>query len=307
MKGIREIKGIFTPMLTIFKKDGSIDEESTRSHVNYLIGQGIHGIIPCGSTGEFVAMTEGEKKKVIKIVIEEVGGRIPVYASTGSYSTQLTVELSQYAEEIGADGVMIITPYYLPRKEDEIYEHYKAISESIDIPIMLYHNPHFSGITLTDDFIAKCYKDGLITAVKEGEGETGRIFNLRNKTDDNFKIFYGFDETVVEALMMGADGWVAGTSNMIAKYCVKVFELAGEGDKYEEAKELWGKMKVFLDLVLYKWPDGSNPPWLALMKEGLNMIGQKGGYPRKPAFPLDKYDDIYREKLEKSLKELELM
>lgn len=289
------IHGIFPPMLTMFDEEGNFNEEAQRKHTNFLIENGIHGLIPTGSTGEFIAMTLEERKKVVEVVVDEADGRVPVYAGTGHYSTDFTIELSRHAEQVGADGVMIITPYYLPRSEGEIYEHYRLVSEAIDIPIMLYHNPHFSNVTLTDDFIQRCWEDGIIASVKEGEGEVYRINDLRYRCGENLGIFYGFDQCPLESFMMGADGWVAGTANLLPKEISLIYEYAQVD--IEKAKEQWYRIKPYIDFIT-NVEDGK---WLHLLKAGLEMRGEQKTYPRKPAVSIE---DELLNRLRKILEEL---
>lgn len=284
------IHGIFPPMITVFKEDGSFDAEGQASHANFLIENGVHGLIPCGSTGEFITMTMEERKRIAEVVIEAADRRVPVYVGAAHYSTALTVELCQHAEKAGADGVMLITPYYLPRHPEELAYHYETVAKAINIPIMLYHNPHFSGITLTNEFIADLYKRGIINSVKEGEGEVARLNDLRYLTDDNFGLFYGYDTAPIEAIMMGADGWVAGTANVIPAELSQLYQLAKD-KKRDEVTALWHKIKPYMNLCT-KPREGRAQPWLAILKEGLRMRGQAGGYPRKPAFTLDEMGEF---------------
>lgn len=299
---MEKLHGVWPPMITVFDENGKFDEAGQRKHINWLIENGVHGIIPCGSTGEFIALSDEERKRVVEVTVDEVNGRVKVYAHTAHYRTDKTIELSLHAQEVGADGVMIVSPYYLPRNREEVKNHYRKIREAIDIPIMLYNNPHFSHFDMTPEFIAELYKEGIISSVKEGEGEQRRTQDLLYLTDGGLSIFYGFDVTVVEALMMGADGWVAGTANLIPRHAVKVYELAKAG-KYDEAKELWWETRKFIDLCTQPWK-GEGAPWLAILKEGLNMIGQTGGSLLPPTMPLD---DEMRAKLRTVLTELGYM
>ncbi len=287
----KRIHGIYPPIVTIFREDGSIDEAGQASHVNFLIENGVHGVIPCGSTGEFIAMTLEERKRVVEVTVEAAAGRVPVYAHAGHYSTALTIELGRHAERAGADGVMVITPYYLPRYPEELVRHYEALAEAIYIPIMLYHNPHFAGVTLTDRVIADLYLRGTIQSVKEGEGEVGRVSDLRYLTDAGFDIFYGFDAAPIETMVMGANGWVAGTANVLPAEISRIFELVVEEKRVEDAIALWFKIKPYMDLCTQP-REGKSPPWLAILKEGLKMRGQVGGYPRRPAMTLDEMGEF---------------
>jgi len=303
----KKIEGVFPPIITVFRKDGTFDEKGQRQFVNFLLENGVHGVIPCGSTGEFITMTDEERKQVFKVVIDEVAHRVPVYAHIGHYSTDNTVKLAQYAQELEADGVMMITPYYLPRYEEEIYRHCETVSNSIDIPIMLYHNPHFSGCKLSNEFIASLYKDEIISALKEGEGEVSRISDLRYRCGDGFSLFYGYDTAPIETFIMGANGWVAGTANLLPREISQIYELTNKEKKLEEAKGLWFKIKPYMDLCTQDI-NGKNSPWLAILKEGLSMRNVVSCFPRRPAFTLEEmgsFGQEVKEKLYKILKELD--
>lgn len=295
------IEGIFIPMVTPFSaKDESIDFSGLKEVTNFLIENGVDGIIPSGSTGEFVAMSHEEQKSVNAAVCEYAAGRVKVFCSTGAYRTCDAVDLSKAAEAAGADGVMVVTPWYMAANEDELYEHYKAIRKAIKIPIMVYHNPYYSTCLMTDEFMAKLYNDGLIDAVKERQADVYRQQDLRALTDDGFGIFYGYDICPVESVSMWADGWVCGTGNLFPKENKTVFDLA-KGLKIEEAKKYhFEKIRPYLPLFLEKTAKGLPCPWLQVIKEGLKLRGINAGVARRPVLPMP---EDYMEKLKKVLKE----
>lgn len=297
----KKISGVFIPMVTPFKAtDESLDEKGLREVTNYLIKNGIDGLIPSGSTGEFIAMSIEEQKKVNEIVVEEAHGRVKVYCSTGAYTTKNAVELSKAAEKAGADGVMVVTPWYMGPNEDELYGHYAAIREAISIPIMIYHNPYYSTVLMTDKFIAKLYNDGLIDAVKERQADVFRQQNLRYLTDEQFNIFYGFDICAYESLSSYADGWVCGTGNLFPAENEKLYTLIKSG-KLEEAKKYnLEKIRPYLELFMANTAKGYPCPWLAMLKEGMEMMGVHAGVGRKPVLPIP--EDV-RQNLRKMLKE----
>lgn len=294
-------EGIFIPMVTPFKaSDESVDFSGLREVTNFLVENGVDGIIPSGSTGEFIAMSHEEQKQVNAAVCEYAAGRVKVFCSTGAYRTCDAVDLSQAAEAAGADGVMVVTPWYMAANEDELYEHYKAIRKAIRIPIMLYHNPYYSTCLLSDEFMAKLYNDGLIDAVKERQADVYRQQDLRALTDDGFGIFYGYDICPVESVSMWADGWVCGTGNLFPQENKTVYDLA-KARKIEEAQKYhFAKIRPYLPLFTEKTAKGLPCPWLQVIKEGLKLRGVNAGVARKPVMALP---DDYREKLKKVLKE----
>ena len=280
-------EGVFIPMVTPFKaSDESIDFEGLKEVTNFLADNGIDGVIPSGSTGEFIAMTTEEQKAVNAAVCKYSAGRMKVFCSTGAYRTRDAVEQSQSAEAAGADGVMVVTPWYMAANEDELYEHYKAIRKAINIPIMLYHNPYYSTCLLSDEFMAKLYNDGIIDAVKERQADVYRQQDLRYLTDDGFGIFYGYDICPVESVSMWADGWVCGTCNLFPKENKTVFDLAKTQQIKEAKKYHFEKIRPYLPLFTQKTAKGLPTPWLQIIKEGLKLRGINAGVARKPVMEL---------------------
>lgn len=280
-------EGMFIPMVTPFKAtDESVDFDGLKEVTDFLADNGVDGVIPSGSTGEFVAMSIDEQKAVNAAVCKYAAGRVKVYCSTGAYRTRDAVDMSKSAEAAGADGVMVVTPWYMAPNEDELYEHYKAIREAIRIPVMLYHNPYYSTCLLSDEFMAKLYNDGIINAVKERQADVYRQQDLRYLTDDNFGIFYGYDICPVESVSMWADGWVCGTGNLFPKENKTVFDLA-KARKIEEAQKYhFEKIRPYLPLFTQKTAKGLPTPWLQIIKEGLKLRGVNAGVARKPVMAL---------------------
>jgi 4-hydroxy-tetrahydrodipicolinate synthase len=294
-------EGIFIPMVTPFNaSDESVDFSGLKEVTEFLIQNGVDGIIPSGSTGEFIAMSHEEQKKVNATVCECAAGRTKVFCSTGAYRTSDAIDLSKSAEAAGADGVMVVTPWYMAPNEDELYEHYKAIRKAISISIMVYHNPYYSTCLMTDQFMAKLYNDGLIDAVKERQADVYRQQDLRALTDDGFGIFYGYDICPVESVSMWADGWVCGTGNLFPKENKTVFDLA-KARKIDEAQKYhFEKIRPYLPLFTENTAKGLPCPWLSVIKEGLKLRGVNAGVARKPVMSLP--DDVMA-KLKKVLKE----
>lgn len=276
-------EGIFIPMVTPFNaSDESIDFSGLKEVTDFLITNGVDGIIPSGSTGEFVAMSPDEQKRVNAAVCECAAGRVKVFCSTGAYRTADAVDMSKNAEAAGADGVMVVTPWYMAPNEDELFEHYKAIRKAVSIPIMIYHNPYYSTCLMSDEFMAKLYNEGLIDAVKERQADVYRQQDLRALTDDGFGIFYGYDICPVESVAMWADGWVCGTGNLFPKENKTVYDLA-KARKIDEAQKYhFEKIRPYLPLFTEKTAKGLPCPWLSVIKEGLKLRGVNAGVARKP-------------------------
>ena len=278
----QKLEGIYIPVVTPFNKDESINFSAIKEIAKFLGENGVTGIIPSGSTGEMIGMTKEEQMAVNKAYIEAGHDNgIKVVASTGAYRTKDVVEMSKAAEADGADGIMAVTPWYMGPNEQELFEHYKTVHDAIDIPVMLYHNPYYSTVLMSDEFMAKLYNEGCIDAVKERQADVYRQQNLRRLTDDNFGIFYGYDVCPVECLNCWTDGWVCGTGNLFPAENAEVYNLAKAKKTVEAMKAQ--EEKVWPYLHLFSVPDSNGDIlWLQIIKEGLKLRGIDGGYCRKP-------------------------
>jgi len=287
-----KIQGIIPPMLTAFKENGEFDEEKTRKFVDYLIEKGVDGLAPCGSTGEFIAMTLEERKHVVEVVIDQVNGRVPIYPGTGHYSTKLTIELSKHAEKCGAAGVMIILPYYMRPPKKDVPDHFRVIREVIDIPIILYNNPWFAGYEMNSFEIKDMVEEGLIQAVKVAHGDASRVHDLKVLCGDKLSVLYGHDYNVIESFVGGADGFLSGLPNAIPDLSKQMFRLVKEG-KIDEAWKIWDRV---LPLIWFSipWKKEKNiettPHFTASYKGFLKALGVDVGVPRKPVKPLSGKD-----------------
>jgi 4-hydroxy-tetrahydrodipicolinate synthase len=277
-----KLKGIYIPIVTPFNADESINFGGIKECTDFLVENGVTGIIPSGSTGEMIALNKEEQMTVNRETIKAAAGRIKVVASTGAYRTRDVVEMSKAAEADGADGIMAVTPWYMAPNENEILEHYKTIRKAITIPIMLYHNPYYSTCLMSDEFMAKLYNEGYIDAVKERQADVFRQQNLRYLTDDSFGIFYGYDVTPVESLSCWADGWVCGTGNLFPKENTEVFHLAKSRKVEEAMKAHFEKVRPYLPLFTKPTAAGMPTPWLQIIKEGMKLRGVDAGFCRKP-------------------------
>ena len=278
----QKLEGIYIPVITPFNKDETVNFGAIKEIAKFLGENGVTGIIPSGSTGEMVAMTKEEQIAVNKAYIEAGHANgIKVVASTGAYRTRDVVDMSKAAESDGADGIMAVTPWYMAPNEKELYEHYKTVHDAIKIPVMIYHNPYYSTVLMSDKFIAKLYNEGCIDAIKERQADVYRQQDLRRLTDDNFGIFYGYDVCPVECLSCWSDGWVCGTGNLFPAENSEVYKLA-KAKKTAEAMKAHEE-KIWPYLHLFSEPDSNGDVlWLQIIKEGLKLRGIDAGYCRKP-------------------------
>ncbi|MGB9741299.1 MAG: 4-hydroxy-tetrahydrodipicolinate synthase [Candidatus Bathyarchaeales archaeon] len=267
-------EGIMPALVTPFTDDGKgIDEERLRSLVNRCIGLGIHGVVPCGTTGEFVNMTTEEKKRVIKVVVDEVNGRVPVIAGTGASGTDQALEMTKYAKDVGADAVLIVTPFYLKPADRGIYEHYDTIASKVDMPIILYNIPQCTGLPLPWQMVEDLAQIPNIVGLKDSSGQLSFILAVLEKVRDKINVLCGHDEVVVAALAAGCSGAILASANVIPDIWVQMYNHIKNGE-LQKARELQYKVQKIARIIAGSGAVGA--------KEALNMMKIKVGPVRKP-------------------------
>ncbi len=272
------LRGTYTVLITPFTPDGkAIDVPALEKLVNWQIEQGIHGLIPLGSTGEFLSMTREERQLVTETVIRTTAGRVPVLMGTGAEWTPECVELSKEAEAMGADGVMIIPPFYSCPNEDELFAHYKAVGEAISVPVMIYNNPATANVDLLPKTVARLSHIDTVSYIKESTLEVTRVRDIIELCGDRMNVFAGI--LGYESFWLGACGWVAVASNLLPNLCAGMFEQAVDHQNKQRALEIYHQILPVVKAV-------GGPHYVAASKAGLNMMGLNVGYPRAPRLPL---------------------
>jgi len=275
-------RGTYTVLITPFTADGkSVDIPALKTLVNWQIEQGIHGLIPLGSTGEFLSMTREERQLVTETCVKTAAGRVPVLIGTGAEWTDECVALSKEAQELGADGVMIIPPYYSCPTEDELFEHYRRVGEAISVPIMVYNNPATANVDLTPSIVARLSRIDNCRYIKESTLEVTRVRDIIELCGDRMTVFAGI--LGYESFWLGAQGWVAVCSNLIPGMSARLFELVADEKDVDRALALYKKM-----LPIVKWVGGHR--YVAASKDALAMMGLPVGAPRPPRLPLPAAD-----------------
>ncbi len=278
---MKKAYGIMPPMITIWREDEAFDEKATINHLNWLIENGITSVSVAGSTGENITMTPEETMEITKILVEAVDKRIPVYPAAGFYSTKTTIEVAQHAEKIGADGVLVIPPYYLNPYKDAVMNHYRALRKNTGLNIMLYDNPWFAGYKMTNAEIVQLVEEGVINSIKCAHGDVAQVHELKFLCEDKLDVFYGHDYSGIEAILMGADGWLTGSQNVFPGLARQLYDAVNEERNIEKAKKIWNRLMPFMNFVMYEKENG-RPHWLEIFKEALNIMDHKVGEPRKP-------------------------
>lgn len=269
-----EPKGIFPALVTPFTKNGKeINEEQLRALVNRCIELGVSGVVPCGTTGEFVNMTVEERKRVIDVVVDEVNGRVAVIAGTGASSTQQALEMTRYAKDSGADAALIVTPYYLKPTNRGVYQHFHTIASEVDLPIILYNIPQCTGVWLTWQMVEDLAQIPNIVGLKDSSGELRYMLAVLEKVRDKINVLCGHDEVVVAALAAGASGAILASANIIPDIWVQIYRYVQKGE-LQKAQELQYKVQKIARIIAGSGAVGA--------KEALRMVGLKVGPVRLP-------------------------
>lgn len=226
---MKKFEGIFTAMITPFK-GGEVDISALEAFVEWQVSEGVHGLVPCGTTGESPTLAHEEHKRVVELTVKTVGGRVPVMAGTGSNATAEAIDFTRHAEKAGADGVLVVAPYYNKPTQEGIYQHYKAIAGATGLPVFVYNIPGRSVINIADTTLARLAEIPNIAGVKDATGDLARISTLRRLVGDRLTLLSGEDMTVVGFNAMGGKGAISVSSNIIPKQCAEVQNLTLKGD-----------------------------------------------------------------------------
>jgi len=266
--------GVIPALVTPFTDDGKhVDEARLRALVKYVIEKGATGVVPCGTTGEFQNMTIEERKLASKIVIDETKGKVPVIVGTGCSSTDLTVEMTKFAKDAGADAALVVTPYYHKPALRGIYEHFRLVAETVDLPLILYNIPQVTGVQLPWQVVEDLAEIPNIAGVKDSSGELRYILALIEKTSPKLSIMVGHDEVVLPALAAGCSGMILASANVIPDIWRELYDAFERGD-LKKAREIQLKVQKFTRVMV---KSGSVGP-----KAALEMIGVKVGPVRLP-------------------------
>ncbi|RXH02493.1 4-hydroxy-tetrahydrodipicolinate synthase [Bradyrhizobium zhanjiangense] len=279
---MRTFRGTYTVMITPFTAAGEVDVAALRAFVDWQIAQGIHGLIPLGSTGEFLSMDDDEKALVAEVVIRQAAGRVPVLIGTGAEDTREVVRLSRRAEKLGADGVMIIPPFYSTPTDDELVHHYKTVAGAIALPIMVYNNPATANVDLKPQLVARIAEIDNCLYIKESTLEVTRVRDIIRLCGDKMTVFGGI--LGFESFVEGAQGWVAVASNVVPAEMARIFSLVADHGAIKEARELYLKYLQVIEFV-------GGQAYVAGSKALLGHMGFAAGNPRPPRLPLPAAQD----------------
>jgi 4-hydroxy-tetrahydrodipicolinate synthase len=274
------LHGVLSALLTPFDGDGSVDEATLRGVVDRNIDGGVHGVVACGSTGEFTTLSNAERRLVVETVIDQTAGRVPVVAQTGAQSTREAIELSRHAEQAGASVLMVVAPYYEPLTIEETKRYLTTVAEAVSIPIMLYNLPVATGVNMTPTMVGELAREvENIQYIKDTSADIAQAGQLIHNHQDVISTFVGWDALMLAALAEGAAGVMAGTANVVAAQLVSIHAAMSEGDLHRARGE-WEQVYPLIDAIMAA-------PFAPAVKAALGATGFAIGNPRLPASPLD--------------------
>ncbi|SFN08586.1 4-hydroxy-tetrahydrodipicolinate synthase [Thermodesulforhabdus norvegica] len=289
-------KGAFVAIVTPFK-DGKVDEDALRKLIDYQIEQGTHGIVPCGTTGESATLSFEEHERVVEITVEHVNKRVPVLAGTGSNNTAEAIRLTRHAEKVGADGALMISPYYNKPTQEGLYRHFEKVAASVNIPIIVYNIPGRTAVNIEPETMERLSRIENIVGVKEASGSIKQVMEIIARCGENFDVLSGEDYITFPLLSLGGKGVISVVSNVAPRDMADMCNFALEG-KWDEARSLHYKLLPLCNILFCE----TNP---VPVKAALHMMGKiPSDEVRLPLAPLSENN---RNKLQSVLKQYGLL
>lgn len=289
---MQTFKGTYTVLVTPFDQQQRFDEARMRRLVDWQIEQGIHGLIPLGSTGEFLSLNDEERRLVAHTVIDQAAGRVPVIVGTGAENTDDVIRYSREAEKLHADGLMVIPPFYCNPTEDELFEHYRRIAESVSLPIMLYNNPNAANVDLLPPLVARLSTIDNVLYIKESTLEVTRIRDILRFCDGRITVFGGV--LGYESFLEGAEGWSAVGANVMPAQFAALYEALQQTVDIDAARAIYRHILPVIDFVFgHRYVSGT--------KALFDAMRQSVGDPRPPRLPSPAEDRARAEEIVREL------
>ena len=271
-------KGSLVALITPMRSDGSVDEKAFQDLVEWQIAEGTEGLIPVGTTGESPTLTHAEHMRVVELCVAAARGRVPVIAGTGSNSTREAIELTRHAKEVGADGALIVTPYYNKPTQEGLYLHFKAIADAVDLPIIIYNIPPRSVIDMSVETMARLAKHRNIVGVKDATANLARPLHTRRACGEDFIQLSGEDHTAVAFLGAGGHGCISVTANVAPRLCAEMHKAWRDG-RVKEAIAIQDRLLPLHDALFCETSPGP-------VKYAASLLGRSTETCRLPLAPL---------------------
>lgn len=292
---MKQLEGSFPVLITPMNEDAEVNYDGLKQNIEYFIDEKVAGIVVNGSTGEFVSLTKEERLKVAEVAVDKVKGRIPLVVGTAAETTEDAIYFTQQAEAAGADASLLINSYYAHPRDEEIYEHFKMVAESVDFPIMIYNNPFTSGVDIGTETLLKVARDvENITHIKESSGDIAKLRDITRQGKESIKTFCGSDDLALESFLVGATGWISVAGNLAPRLATDLYNSVKENN-LDKAWELYDKI-----LPLCNFLEGSGK-FVQIVKRGMELQGLSGGPSRKPRLPLTDEEDAKLQEILDSL------
>jgi len=269
--------GSLVAIVTPFRK-GKVDERALAELIEWQIAQGTNGIVPCGTTGESATLSHAEHNRVIELTVDVVKRRVPVIAGTGSNSTDEAIDLTRHAKQAGADGALLITPYYNKPTQEGLYRHYKAVAEAVDLPLVLYNIPGRTGVNMLPSTIARLAVIKTIVGVKEGSGSVQQASDVVQMCGERLTVLAGDDSLTLPMMAVGAKGVIPVTANLLPADMAALVTAFADG-RVEEARRIHFKLSPLFAALFFE----TNP---IPVKEALGMMGKIDPELRLPLCPM---------------------
>ncbi len=270
--------GVFPAVTTQFREDFSVDVEATAKVVEALVGDGVSGLVVCGTVGETCSLARAEKAALWEAACDVARGKVPVIAGVAEYTTAFAIETANEARRAGVDGVMLMPALVYSSQPHETAAHYRGVAAAVDLPLMVYNNPLIYRTDVTPDILASLSDCDNIVCFKDSSGDTRRFTDLRNAVADRFILFAGLDDVVFESLLVGAVGWVSGMSNVFPREGEALFRLVRQG-RLQQARAIYDWFMPLLHL-------DARPDLVQTIKLCESIAGRGSAVVRPPRLPL---------------------
>lgn len=272
--------GSIPALVTPLDEEGELLEDSLRNVLDHVIDGGSHGVFILGSSGEIYALSESQKRRVVEITVEHVAGRVPIYAGASEITTPDCIRTARMVESVGGvEALSVLTPYFMTPTQGELVEHYRAISGSTDLPVILYNNPGRTHVQLEIGTVLRLSEVDGIIGIKDSAGDLGRVRRILAERPEGFCVLMGMDARILPALEAGADGAIASTGNVVPRVVAGIYDAfrAGDGARAETLQEALGTLRVLVDRATFP----------LVLKEGLRLAGVDAGSCAAPAREVD--------------------
>lgn len=288
-------EGSLVALVTPFR-DGKLDEEGLSENVRFQIENGTQGLVPCGTTGESPTLTEDEQSRVIEVVVESAEGKVPVVAGTGTNSTAKTISNTRRAKELGVDGALVITPYYNKPTQEGLYSHFVAVTEAVDLPVILYNIPGRTGVNISSETLARLSQLKNITGVKEASGSLDRVSEILDLCGKRITVLSGDDSLTLPMMSVGAKGVISVIANIVPRDLSEMILAFQKGD-ISRARGIHQRLFPLSKAMFLETNPGP-------VKAAMNLLGMSAGEVRLPLVPLA---ESHLARLKEALRRYELL